>query len=161
MNPTIASSRQKREQLKRLSWLSEAQAVLGWGAILILVALVGAIYLNQANEIASVGRRVQDLQGTLVKLKRENSELTRKIAEAESLERLESEVRRLGFVPATAEDIEYLVITDVPVTTRMPAALTAEPPPEAVVEMPSTMREAVWQRLLSGIDNLMVGESSE
>ncbi len=161
MNSTIGSTRQKREQLKRLSWLKEAQAFLGWGAILILVALVGAIYLNQANEIASVGRRVQGLQGTLVKLKRENSELTRKIAEAESLDLLESEVRRLGFVPARAEDIEYLVITDFPVTTSMPAALTAEPTPEKRVEMPTTMREAIWQRLISGVDNLVVGESSE
>ena len=161
MNSTIGSSRQKREQLKQLSWLKEAQAVIGWGAILILVALVGAIYLNQANEISSVGRRVQGLQGTLVKLKRENSELTRKIAEAESLDRLESEVRRLGFVPARAEDIEYLVITDVPATTSMPAALMAEPSPKEVVDMPTTMREAIWERLMSGIDNLMVGESSE
>ena len=62
----MTTTRQKREQLKRLGWLTEAQAVLGWGVILILVALVGAIYLNQASRIASVGRRVQVDGGGLV-----------------------------------------------------------------------------------------------
>ena len=55
-------ARQTREQLKRLNALTEAQAALGWGVILLLAALLGTVYVSQASRIATVGRRVQILQ---------------------------------------------------------------------------------------------------
>ena len=67
------SLRQKRESAKRLTWLTEAQAVLGWGIILVLVAVLGTIYLSQASQIAVTGRRVQIRQNELDTLKRENA----------------------------------------------------------------------------------------
>ncbi len=56
----ISNARQRAaEALKKLPWLTEAQAALGWGIILILIALLGAIYLSQTSRIAIVGRLVQ------------------------------------------------------------------------------------------------------
>ncbi len=106
--------RQARELARRLGQLTQAQAATGWGVIIILGALLGAIYLNQTSSIATIGRRIQEEQGELDDLKRENAELERLVAEAQELERLDSEARRLGFVPSTPADIDYVVIPNYP-----------------------------------------------
>lgn len=148
-----------REQAKRLSWLTEAQAALGWGLILILAALLGAIYLGQTSRIAGVGRRVQLLQNELEGLKRENAVLEREIAEAQSLERLRQEVVRLGFVQSQPGDIEYVIVPNFPadaveaVATSTPTA-TPAPPPE-------TIRDALWLSFKTIMADLMRGEAGE
>jgi len=156
----MRSTRRKREQLKRLGWLTEAQAALGWGIILILAALLGAIYLNQASRIASVGRRVQVLQNELESLKRENADLSRQIAESQSLERLQQEAIRLGFIPARPDDIEYMIVPDYPVSNGEPALLN-ETPPASTPAPPETMSEAAWLAFKARIGNLIYGEASE
>ena len=152
------STRRTREQAKRFKQLTEAQAVLGWGVILILIALLGVIYLNQASNIAAIGRRVQFLQGQLEDLKRENAVLERKIAEAQSLERLQREALRLGFTQSRPDDIEYIIVPDYPVETATlePAArpINRTPPPE-------TMGEVLWLTLKASIGNMIYGEASE
>ena len=151
-------TRQTREQTRRLLWLTEAQAAIGWAIILALAALLGTIYLRQASQIAATGRRVQILQNELETLKRSNADLERRIAAAQSLERLQSEAARLGFVQATPEDIEYIIVTDYPVTAVVD---TAPLLPPATLNPPSTFGEAAWQTLNAGITNLIQGEASE
>ena len=98
-NETIRHSRHKiRAQLRKLSWLGETQAALGWGVILIIGALVGTLYVSQASRIAERGRTTQRLQFDLENIKRENAELEREIAEAQSLELLAERAREQGFV---------------------------------------------------------------
>ncbi|MCA9873281.1 MAG: hypothetical protein KC441_06490, partial [Anaerolineales bacterium] len=111
--------RHKREKAKRLSWLTEAQAALGWGIILVLIAVLGTIYLSQASRIAVTGRRVQLMQNDLETLKRDNAEIERTIAESQSLERLQQQAQEMGFVEAQPGDIEYLVIPDYPQETAV------------------------------------------
>jgi len=160
MTVTMGSTRKKREELRRLGWLTEAQAALGWGVILILVALLGAIYLNQASRIASVGRRVQVLQNELERLKRDNAFLARQIAEEQSLDRLSQEAALLGFVPARPDDIEYLIVPNYPATsatTPMDSDVETVPKDEA----PATMWEAIWLALKAGIGDFVYGEAGE
>jgi hypothetical protein len=155
----MASPRnQARELARRLSWLTEAQAVAGWGVVLVLAALLGAIYLNQASRIAAIGRRVQIQQGELDELKRVNNDLEREIAEGQSLERLQQEAARLGFAPAQTEEIEYLVIPGYPLeetAPEAPIAITQTPAP------PDTMWEAVWLALRAGSSALFEGSARE
>ena len=161
MATTMRRTRQKSERLKRLTWLNETQVALGWGVILILIALLGAIYLNQASRIASVGRRVQVLQSELENIKRDNAALARQIAEVQSLERLQREAIRLGFVPARPADIEYIIVPDYPIA---PGPAIGDSAPDASViesDPPETMREAVWLAFKSGISSLIYGEASE
>lgn len=131
--------RQARELARRLGLLTEAQAAAGWGIVIILAALLGAIYLNQASKIATIGRRVQIEQQLLDQIRVENADLERRIAEAQSLDRLMAEAQRLGFVPATPNDIDYMVISNYPsepVASNL-IEITAEPeakPPETMLE---------------------------
>jgi hypothetical protein len=155
----IEMSRQTREEAKRLSWLTEAQAAIGWGIVLILAALLGTIYLRQASRIAAVGRHVQITQIELEDIKRNNANLEQQIAEAQSLERLQAEAIRLGFKPAQPEDIEYIIVPDYPVASESVVAPPLQTPVE--IEPLETIVEAIWQNFKSRISSLIQGEAGE
>lgn len=151
------SARKSRESSRQAGSLTEAQAALGWGIILILVALLGVIYLSQASHIATVGRRVQFLQEDLNNLRRENAALERQIAESQSLEYLQQAALRLGFHQADPDSIEYVIVPDYPAATSvspLPTVVPLSPPPD-------TMGEALWLTVRGSITSLIRGESRE
>jgi cell division protein FtsL len=156
---TGQSARKAREVTRRFSKLTEAQAAMSWGVILLFVLLLGAIYLNQSSRTAAVGRHVQWLNYTLEEIRHENSRLERDIAEAQTLERLQQEAARMGFVYAQSTDIEYKVIDNYPAaapsTTVLPARETERP------HIPETMKEALTVVLQDRLNDLMRGESGE
>lgn len=145
----------KKERKKKLVNLTEAQAAMSWTVLLALAFLLGAIYLFQTSQIASVGRHVQQMQNQLDEAKQANVELEQKIAGAQSLERLQEEAARLGFIKATPQDVEYLVIPDFPALVELE---TATKPADTSVPA-QTIGEALWLVLQSGIGGLMRGES--
>lgn len=153
-------ARHSRDQLRRFRTLTEAQAVLGWAVILVLAALVGAIYVSQASRTASVGRRIQIMQAEMETLKRENAALERQIAEAQQLQRLQAEAARLGFVPADPDDIEYIIVPNYPAINStaisMPAATAVPLPPP-----PDTINNALWLALRGRISGFVQGEANE
>ena len=154
------SARHTRELARRLGWLTEAQAALGWGVILVLAALLGVIYLTQASRIAAVGRRVQILQNDLIDLKRENVELERRIAESQSLEQLQDMAVRQGFAQAVPDDIEYITVANYPAATAEPILTAVTPEATAVNQQPpATMSEAIWLTVRASVSNLIRGES--
>lgn len=154
-------ARQTRDQLRRFRSLTEAQAVLGWGAILLLAALVGTIYVNQASRIAAVGRRVQVMQAELEEIKRENAVLEREIAQAQQLSRLQDEAVRLGFVLADPDDIEYLIVPNYP--TELPDVTLPAQVPTAVAppNPPATLNDALWLSIQHRIRRFVQGEANE
>lgn len=154
----MRSSRQKREQARQFKRLTEAQAALGWGVILLLSAVLGVIYLSQASGIAAVGRRVQNLQADLDYTKRQNANLERQIAEAQSLERLQQEALRLGFVQAQADQIEYIVVPDYPIEVEA-VALVMEP--VSTAPPADTIGELLWLILRNSMGNMIYGEAGE
>lgn len=160
----MRSSRQARELARRLGKLTEAQAALGWAIILVLAAVLGAIYLNQASRIATVGRRIQIKQLELEEIKRENSDLERNIAEAQSLERLQQRALQLGFQAAEGAEIEYIVIPDYPAATTAPPLTLQEPSETSATPTPvpiETMGDAISRHLTNSLQALIRGESRE
>ncbi len=152
--------RQKRDNHKRLSWLTEAQAAVGWGIILVLLAILGTVYLSQASRIAVSGRRVQIHQNELGNLKRTEADLEKKIAEAQSLEALQAKAQAMGFIQAQPENIEYLVIPDYPTETAVPPALFT--PPETEPALPvQTMEEALILAFQASVNSLIEGNAGE
>ena len=155
-------SRQARELARRLGVLTEAQAAAGWGVIVVLGALLGAIYLNQASKIATIGRRVQIEQNDLDEVKRANAELEQQIAGAQSLERLDTKARQLGFVPSTPADIDYIVVPQYPTESVGPSPVSSDDAaPEATPATPDTLWQAIALAVRDlGID-LTRGETRE
>lgn len=153
------SSRQAREITQRLNKLTEAQAVIGWTMIMLLVTILGVIYLNQSSQMATVGRRVQYLQYEVSVIQRENAGIEREIAQLQSLSRLQKDAEKLGFIPSTAYDMEYLRINNYPpLLPSNPLDLGQE---EAAAPPVDTTREAIWLVFSAKINDLMLGESRE
>ena len=152
------SSRHTRQLARRLSKLTEVQAAVGWGLILLVIALLGVIYLSQSSRIAVVGRHVQRLQYDLSVLQRENADLERDIAQSQSITRIQQEAVRMGFVTAQPENIEYLVVPNYP-----SVALVTEEEVQTSVEPSSieSMKEGLWLVIETGLNELMRGESRE
>lgn len=146
----------RKEHKKKQARLSEAQTVLGWSVILALAALLGAIYLYQTSEIATVGRDVQFDQLDLNTIKQENAELERDITEAQSLERVREEAIKMGFVPADPDDVEYVIVDDYPTGE----SVEVEPDPLPTEHAAESMGEALWLYFEAGLSDLIRGESS-
>ena len=153
--------KRKRDTNKRLSWLTEAQAAVGWGIILVLIAILGTVYLSQASKTAVAGRRVQIRQNDLDDLKRENASLEKSIAEAQSLDDLRAQAQAMGFIQAQPENIEYLVIPDYPAETAVPPILSATPEVEELAPPPDTMEEALILAFQASVSSLIEGSAGE
>lgn len=82
---------------------------------LVLAGLVAGLYLWQASEIATTGRRIEALRQQRMELEHQNAELLDQIAVDGSIPRLQERASRLGFTPAT--QVEYLPVTAVPPDT--------------------------------------------
>jgi cell division protein FtsB len=147
--------RAEKAHNRRWLWLNETKVALGWFIVLGLGALLGTIYLSQASRIAGTGRRMQSLQEDLNNIKRENAEIERQIAGAQSLSRLQEGAEQMGFITADPEDIEYLVVADYP--PPVAPQPTAEPPPQPV----ETMDEALWLVITSRLSDLVQGNANE
>jgi cell division protein FtsL len=152
------SSRHTRELARRLHKLTEVQAAIGWGLILLIIALLGVIYLNQSSRIAAVGRRVQTLQYDLSVLQRENAGLELDIAQAQSITRIQEEAEKMGFVQAQPGSIEYLVVPNYPPATPLIEKGAQTPDKSSSVD---SMQDGIWLVIKSGLNDLMRGESRE
>jgi cell division protein FtsL len=153
------SARQTRELVRRIGKLTEAQAAMSWGIILLILALVGVIYLSQTIKVAAIGRHVQQLEIELSDIQGLNTQIKREIAEAQSLDRLHDEMDDLEFVSASAVDTEYLVIPDYPETSAAQIFLPANQ--EKRSQPVDTIQEALYLVLQDRIDDLIRGESGE
>lgn len=153
--------KRKRDTNKRLTWLTEAQAAVGWGIILVLVAILGTVYLSQASKTAVAGRRVQIRQNELDTIKRENASVEKKIAEAQSLTDLQTQAQAMGFVQAQPENIEYLLIPDYPAETAVPPIISATPEVTEAVPPPDTMEEALILAFQASVSSLIEGSAGE
>lgn len=87
------------------------------GQILALIVLgvtvtliFGAAYLSQVATSVSLNRDIQESLAERDRLERQNEDLRADIAALQTVPRLLQRAEALGFRPATASDIEYMVI---------------------------------------------------
>ncbi|PID85536.1 MAG: hypothetical protein CSA11_09020 [Chloroflexi bacterium] len=157
----MTTTRQRRDSNKRLTSLTEAQAAVGWSIILLLVAILGTVYLSQASQIAVAGRRVQIHQNTLDELKRENADLEKQIAEAQSLKDLQAKAYAMGFIQAQPENIEYLVIPDYPMETAVPPIPSEKLDTVEQMPPPETLEDALLLAFQASVNSLIEGNAGE
>jgi cell division protein FtsB len=155
MSEKETPKRRAADKLRHLAVLSEAQLFFGWLVVLVALALLGTIYLQQSSRVATLGRQIQAMQSELRKIKRENAVLEGEIAAAQSLERLESEAVRLGFQRARPDDIEYVTIVNYPAGQDTAPLPTPTPMPAPL----ESVGEALWYALRNSVNDLQRGES--
>ena len=146
-----------RGQVRRFLKMSEAQVALGWAIILVVGTLIGTIYLAQTSRVAESGRRIQVLQNDLADLKRDNAQMERFIAEAQTLDYLQTRAEQLGFVLADPEDIDYVVVPGYP--AEVVEVELFDPTPAPTAEPIETFREALQLEVDRFVDGLTSGTS--
>lgn len=96
--------------LRRSTWRPQNQAV-ALGVLGIIMGLIlGGVYLSQVATFATTNRQIEELIEERDQLERTNEQLRGEIASLQTVPRLLARSQELGFRPALATDIEYLVI---------------------------------------------------
>jgi cell division protein FtsB len=114
--------------------------------LLIVGSLIGSFYLNQASQTTAAGLEIVQLTREREEWRQENADLRRRIAEMESLSRIEERAAELGFV--RAESVEYLVVESYPAEDTGAGTTTSSivPRPDQP-EVPTSEASDWWEEL--------------
>ena len=77
--------------------------------IVIAVALLGAMYIAEANAVSSHSIKIKSLQRDISNMQRENQQFEIQVASSQSMFTLESRIQALNLVPT-----EHLIYLNVP-----------------------------------------------
>lgn len=145
----LTEDRQTRHVIRQDTEISRERARALAIAVIILVA-IGALYLERSARIATAGRNLQELEARRQQLEQQNAQLRAEIAGLQSVPGLTARAEALGFHPATADEIEYIPLPNLP-----PAPIVAPTPslPDVSVQAESyeetlgSWLTVQWQRL--------------
>src|SRR5262245_32451142 len=115
-----------QHQLRQAPWRTQTQSTSLVLAVVVMVAVIGALYLAQASRTAAAGRRLQELAAQRQTLEQSNAQLRAEIAALRSVPRLIREAEAQGYHQARADEVEYLYVDGV-----APAPANGLLPPEA------------------------------
>lgn len=117
---TIISLR-PQNVIRQLPWQLDSKSAVGVLSMLAALSLVCWIYLTQASAVTTVTYRIDALHLELDQLRNQNATLVLEIAQFETLSRVETRARELGFRPTT--EVTYLPVKQFP----MPSTTDAKP----------------------------------
>jgi hypothetical protein len=107
--------------VRRVNWPGGALAVR-LGLAILFVALLAGLYLVQASQMSSIGRRLETMRADYNQLRRDNAELLYQISQEGNVVHLQQRSAEMGLIPA--ERIEYLPVDGL--TGFAPASVTTE-----------------------------------
>jgi len=147
--------------LDRSRWRPQRQVIALMTLGLFVAIIIGALYLSQSASSSALGRQLEDMLAQRDELQQENERLRSEIAVYQSMPRLQGRAVDLGFTPATADEIEYLVIEGYNPNTAA-AVVEVEPEPEPLPVYDETLTgwiEQQWDALLAQIDAFTQGQT--
>lgn len=99
------------------------------------LAMISALYLDVTAQAAIVGREIQTLQSDTTEMQHENADLQTRLATLLSTDTMEARALALGFRPAEAGEIHYLIVPGYVHSTgvslaasNLPASAPSTPP---------------------------------
>lgn len=101
-------------------WRRQIQLIGLFLLVLILAALVAGVYLNLSARAGTEGREIQELEYASRVVERQNEDLRTQLAFLTSESAMEARSRALGYRPASADEILYIVVPGY-VAAKMPA----------------------------------------
>ena len=78
--------------------------------LVVVLAMVAALYLNITSHTAVAGRQIQELNAAIIISQQQSSDLQTQLASLTSASAMEQRALELGFRPAEADELEYLVV---------------------------------------------------
>lgn len=100
------------------------------------LAMISALYLDVTSQTAILGREIQTLQYDASETERENADMQTRLASLLSTNTMEARAQAMGFRPAEAGEIQYLVVpgyvrsTGVSLAVTRPQTSAPSTPPE-------------------------------
>ncbi len=95
---------------KQAPWRVQVQLIASLAAIAIVIVALGGLYLIEASGAATAGRDVQSLQLQKAELELAIDRQRALIASAKSVARLEARTRELGYTPAQAGQLDFVLV---------------------------------------------------
>ena len=99
-----------KRTIRQAPWRTRRQRV---GAVLLAIVgttMIAALYLSVASQATLVGREIQSLEREISSIKEENANLKTELARLLSYRAVSARSDVLGFYPAEAEEIHYIVV---------------------------------------------------
>src|SRR5437868_5629755 len=124
----MAEDKPLQQAMRPMPWRTQTQTAAIVALILIVAIIIGALYLAQATVTATTGRELEDLSKTRDYLQRGNEDVIAEIANKRSITNLQGRAQELGYLPITADQIEYLVVNGYAPNRATPTPeVTAQP----------------------------------
>jgi len=111
---TFHATRSKMNHLvqayREAPWRTQRKWIVLFLLGTVSVGMITGIYLDVTSRAALAGREVQVLEAEIADNQRENADLETKLAESLSTSKMLERADAMGFVPATPEDVDFMVI---------------------------------------------------
>jgi len=149
---------------KQAPWRLQTQLASAGAAVLVICLVAGGLFLADASRTATLGREVQSLEARKDQLTRQNAELRAHLAGLRSAYRMHDRARELGYLPASSDQVEYLLVNGYmgprPMSLVVESPLTVELAfsPTPVPDFTETLGERLAQ-VLYGINAEAAGEA--
>jgi hypothetical protein len=91
-------------------WRVQRQWIGNALLLVVVLAMVAALYLNVTSRTAIAGREIQDLTDAIAASQQVSSDLQTQLAGLTSAESMEKRARAMGFRPVQPAELEYLVV---------------------------------------------------
>lgn len=119
---------------------------------LLVLAMVSALYLDVTSNAAIAGRQIQQLRLAITDTQRANADLETQLASLLSTRNMEARARALGFRPAEAGEIHYLVVPGY-VQVSGVRLEKISPPPAVAASLPPEYTESLLDWLAAFLNS--------
>ncbi|MEN9563041.1 MAG: hypothetical protein RIR73_1285 [Chloroflexota bacterium] len=91
-------------------WRVQRQWIGNALLVVVVLAMVAALYLNVTSRSAIAGREIQDLTDAIAASQQVSSDLQTQLAGLTSAESMEKRAREMGFRPVEPAELEYVIV---------------------------------------------------
>ena len=91
-------------------WRVQRQWIGNALLVVVIFAMVAALYLNVTSRTAIAGREIQDLTDSIAASQQVSSDLQTQLANLTSAEVMQQRAKEMGFRPVEPVELEYLVV---------------------------------------------------
>jgi cell division protein FtsL len=96
---------------KQAPWRVQRQYVGAFLLVVIVLALVAALYLDLSARTALAGREIQDLQFEITNLQRSNADLETELANLTASAVMQQRALELGYRPVKPGELDYIFVS--------------------------------------------------
>lgn len=135
-------------------WRRQVRMIGLFSAFVVVVALVASAYLWVTSLAATYGRQVQEIQSTAQVVEDNIEDLSAKLGEVTTTERMQQMAEEKGYEPLTIWQLEYLAVSGypqeqplriAPEDASLPVDRSQHLPPEFTQSLIDWVRETVFK----------------